>query len=103
MKKILGCVIVWLVCAASHAGTTFNVTKLVDNGPDDKRLVWVFVGDGYTSGQVGMFRVHVQTALTAMFSIEAAAAIAGHSAVGMTEHYSWQAQRTLAMQVAAQL
>ena len=35
--------------------------------------------------------------------IEAAAAIAGHSAVGMTEHYSWEAQRTLAAQVAGEV
>ncbi len=35
--------------------------------------------------------------------IEAAAAIAGHSAVGMTEHYSHEAAKVLALRVAAEV
>jgi hypothetical protein len=55
-------------CIASITGATFAVNKVIDNGPDDNRLVWVFVGDGYTADQQTKYLDDVDRVLATMFA-----------------------------------
>jgi len=45
---------------------SYNVYTLVDNGPCENRIDLVFVGDGYTALQMGLYAQHVQTILNGM-------------------------------------
>ncbi|WP_243859744.1 M64 family metallopeptidase [Amycolatopsis arida] len=40
------------------------------NGPSESRFDLVYVGDGYTSGQLGRYGQHVRTSVSAMFEVE---------------------------------
>src|ERR1035437_3176327 len=54
---------------SAHAAA-FPVTKILDNGPDAKRLIWVIMGDGYTSAQMANFRTDAASIVTAMKTAE---------------------------------
>ncbi|MFM2091019.1 MAG: hypothetical protein RLZZ127_1508 [Planctomycetota bacterium] len=58
------------VRAYDPANDVFTVTKVVDNGSDANRLVWVFIGDGYTAGQQATYLSHVNSLLANMFGKE---------------------------------
>ena len=51
-------------------GGVAGVTTLIDNGPPDNRIDLVFVGDGYTVGDLGSYASHVNNAMDDFFSIE---------------------------------
>jgi hypothetical protein len=58
-----------LHAAVYNPGTdVFPVTKVQDNGDDTNRLVWTFVGDGFTAGQQTTFLTQVDAALTKIFA-----------------------------------
>ncbi len=56
---------VWLAFPASAFSQQFNVTTLLENGPQDKRINIVFLSEGYTAQQLsnGDFRSAAQNAL----------------------------------------
>jgi hypothetical protein len=64
----------FICCAAlalsAHGAATFPVTKVMDNGPDAQRLVWVFVGDGYQASEQAKFHADMATALSTFFNTE---------------------------------
>jgi hypothetical protein len=51
-------------------GGVAGVTTLIDNGPPDNRIDLVFVGDGYTVGDLGSYASHVNNAMDDFFGIE---------------------------------
>ncbi len=50
------------------AGLAAQVTKIKDAGPDDKRINFVILGDGYTSGQQTDFADHADNITTDFFN-----------------------------------
>ena len=46
---------------------SYNAYTLINNGPSDNRVDLVFVGDGYTAAQIGLYAQHVQTIVTGLF------------------------------------
>jgi len=46
----------------------FEVETLMDNGSTDKRINFVYMGDGYTEAQQDLFLTHAQEAVTAQFN-----------------------------------
>jgi len=53
-----------------EAMATYNAYPLIDNGPSDNRIDIVCVGDGYTSGEISLYLVHVQNVITDFFMEE---------------------------------
>ena len=51
-------------------GGIAGVTTLIDNGPSDNRIDLVFVGDGYTVGELESYSSHVSNAMNDFFGIE---------------------------------
>ncbi len=46
----------------------YSVEKIQDTGPDDKRIVWVIMGDGYTAGEMNKFKSDVETMIDTFFA-----------------------------------
>lgn len=67
MQKICGAVLLMLV-SFSSSGQTFGVDTLLKNGPLDKRINLVFMGDGYTAGEQGQFVTDVYGIINTLFS-----------------------------------
>lgn len=52
------------LCVWGSETQAFNVEKILDNGPDEDCLVWVILGDGYTSSQISDYRADVSRILS---------------------------------------
>lgn len=62
--------ILFLFIAVMTNGQTFEVDTLIKNGPLNKRLNIVFLGDGYTASEQNKFIADVQTMLPKIFSVQ---------------------------------
>ena len=47
----------------NKSAPNWNVEKVVDNGPDDGRLVFIFLGDGYTASEIEQYKWDVDIVL----------------------------------------
>jgi hypothetical protein len=52
------------------ASAVASVVTLINNGPSSNRVDVVFVGDGYTAGQLGLYAGHVQNLVNNFFAIQ---------------------------------
>ncbi len=43
--------------------------KIQETGPDEQRIVWVIMGDGYTAGEMEKFKADVEKALSGFFAV----------------------------------
>jgi len=59
----------------SAAIQAWSVTQLVNNGPSSSKFDLVFVGDGYTSSQLGTYNSHVTSKLNQIMAMQP---FAGH-------------------------
>jgi len=46
----------------------YSVEKIQETGPDEKRIVWVIMGDGYTAGEMNKFKGDVETMTDTFFA-----------------------------------
>jgi len=62
------CFFLLLVCSESSYAQ-YTIEKIEDNGHDANRLVWVIMGDGYTSLEMDDYHADVERVVTDIFSI----------------------------------
>lgn len=60
MKKYFVALILFIVSSSLYSQDYFLTKKLVDNGPDENRLVFVFMGDGYTASEMDKYRADIE-------------------------------------------
>lgn len=54
--------------APPHVFSQFNAYKIIDNGSDKNKLVWVIMGDGYTELQLDYFHIDALEVLFTIFT-----------------------------------
>lgn len=67
MKKIIFLILVF-VFPIIFWGQTFDVVALMENGSQESRINFVYMGDGYTSAEQTSFITNTQNALNAQFN-----------------------------------
>jgi hypothetical protein len=60
--------VAFLVLTPYPSLAQFLVEKIQNNGNDDNRMVWVIMGDGYTSPQLDDFHQNVDNIIDKIFS-----------------------------------
>ncbi len=59
-------IVILLFACPLHA--SYVVEKIYDHGSDNNRLVWVIMGDGYTSREIDMYHQDVNAIFETIFS-----------------------------------
>jgi hypothetical protein len=52
------------------AANSATITKIVDSGPDDNRVVFAIAAEGYTSDEQNTFNLRVQELADSFFNLE---------------------------------
>ncbi len=68
MYKYLFFLVIQFAVLGNVIGQVFDVRTLLNNGPTDKRINFVYMGDGYTANQQGLFLTNAQSAMDAQFN-----------------------------------
>ncbi len=68
MPKTTAILTLFLLVRISLYGQVFDVQTLQDNGSTDKRINFVYMGDGYTASQQDIFLNDAQNAMNAQFN-----------------------------------
>ena len=70
MKKFLICFFLIIFSKSLCGQDYFKTTKLIDNGPDENRVVFAIMGDGYTAAQIPQYRTEIKDIVDRMMSEE---------------------------------
>ncbi len=70
MRILYGIIFFMLCFTSTLQAQVFEVDTLVKNGPLNKRLNLVFMGDGYTAGEQDKFIADVQGVVTKIFNVK---------------------------------
>lgn len=68
LSLVAVCLFLLLVCSGSSEAQ-YTIEKIEDNGQDTNRLVWVIMGDGYTSFEIDDFHSDVERIVTEFFNL----------------------------------